>query len=122
MDSGGRVGLGAQVGSITQRVRVVDAVRVVADLGARGVPVALKLDIEGTEYDVLRDLVLTGLLCRHVQTLWVEFHRPAAPAPESGAAALEWMLRSHNASWEALQREWLPLASERCATTLLRWD
>ena len=81
-------GLGAPVGRITQRVRVVDAVRVVADLGARGVPVALKLDIEGTEYDVLRDLVLTGLLCRHVQTLWVEFHRPAAPAPE--AARRHW--------------------------------
>ena len=79
MDSGGRAGLGAPVGRITQRVRVVDAVRVVADLGARGVPVALKLDIEGTEYDVLRDLVLTGTLCRHVQTLWVEFHRPARP-------------------------------------------
>jgi len=124
MDSGGRAGSGAPVGRITQRVRVVDAVRVVADLGATGVPVALKLDIEGTEYEVLRDLMLTGLLCRHVQTLWVEFHQPAAPAPAPAPSrpAFEWTLRSHNASWEALEREWLPLASARCATTLLRWD
>lgn len=122
MDRRGRSGAGEVVGRTTQSVRVVDLVRVVADLGATGVPIALKLDIEGTEHEVLRDLVLTGTLCRHLRTLWVEFHQPAAPAPASSRAAFEWMLRSHNASWEALQREWLPLASARCVTTLLRWD
>ncbi len=122
MDRHGRSAGGEVVGRTTQPVRVVDLVRVVADLGATGVPIALKLDIEGTEYEVLRDLMLTGTLCRHVQTLWVEFHQPVAPVPAPSKGAFEWMLQSHNASWEALQREWLPLASTRCGTTLLRWD
>ena len=53
-------------------VRTIDAVRYVRSL--RAGHVALKLDLEGSEFQLLRDLLVSGALCEKVDLLWVEYH------------------------------------------------
>ena len=70
-------------------------------------PVALKVDVEGMEHLVLRDLLLSGVLCERVSNLWVEWHTAkqlgqAATAPAAGGGpsptaineVYKWMLRT----------------------------
>ena len=123
LDAKLRKGAGARVGDHTTTVRTVDATPFLDSVGRRGVPIALKLDVEGSEYDILRDLLMSGVLCRHVENLWVEFH-PTRDAtvgtPASVDEVFKWMLQTHNVSTQT--HAWLPYKSARCATTLLHWS
>ena len=123
LDAKNRKGAGASVGDNTATVRTVDATSFLDSV--RGGPIALKLDVEGSEYDILRDLLMSGVLCKRVETLWVEFHSTrdgtvGTPARVDGV--FRWMLETHNKSTRALQQAWLPYTSARCATTLLQWS
>ena len=62
----GKKGAGNLLSRNVTRVTTVDAVRVVSEAGATGLPVVLKIDIEGSEFAVLRDLLISGALCRFV--------------------------------------------------------
>ena len=62
--STGKKGAGPAVGQHVTTVETVDAIALVRQLGQSGVPVVLKLDIEGKEFEVLRDLIISGVLCR----------------------------------------------------------
>lgn len=125
LDAKNKKGAGARVGDKTTRVRTVDTTSFLRVLGARGKPIAMKLDVEGSEYDILRNILLSGVLCKRVHTLWVEFHeaRDASEGtPTHISAVLKWMLETHNESARALQKAWLPHPSAVCATTLLPWS
>ena len=124
LDANFKKGAGARVGANTTTVHTVDATAFLDSVGS-GAPIALKLDVEGSEYDILRDLMMSGVLCRRVETLWVEFH--AAEGATKGTPTrvdevFKWMLETHNESTHALQQAWLPYKSARCVTTLLQWD
>ena len=124
LDAQLRKGAGARVGDHTTVVRTVDATPFLGTVG-RGGPISLKLDVEGSEYDILRDLLMSGVLCKRVKNLWVEFH-PTRDAtigtPTRVDEVFKWMLQTHNDSTHALQQAWLPYPSARCATTLLQWS
>lgn len=72
MDERGRVGRGVSVGMNTVKVQTVNVVEYLRSLPARHI--ALKIDVEGSEYHLLRDLMLSGVLCERVDSLWVEWH------------------------------------------------
>lgn len=123
LDAKNLKGEGARVGSNTTTVRTVDATPFLD--AVRGGPIAFKLDVEGSEYDILRDLLMSGVLCTRVQTLWVEFHGAQDATKGTPAhidAVFKWMLETHNESTRELQQAWLPYPSARCATTLLHWS
>ena len=106
LDANFKKGAGARVGANTTTVHTVDATAFLDSVGS-GAPIALKLDVEGSEYDILRDLMLSGVLCRRVETLWVEFH--AAEGATKGTPTrvdkvFKWMLETHNESTHALQQ------------------
>ena len=122
LDAKNRKGAGARVGDNTTTVRTVDATPFLDAVGGGG-RVALKLDVEGSEYDILRDLLMSGVLCTRVETLWIEFHSTrdgTLGTPERVDEVFRWMLETHNESTRPLP--WLPYASARCATTLLQWS
>ena len=73
MGADGRPGRGKAVGSHQIKVRTIDAVRYLRSL-PRHLHVALKIDVEGVEFELLRDLIASGALCDHVDNLWVEWH------------------------------------------------
>ena len=72
MGAGGKVGAGVAVGENTVTVQTWDAVRYLRALSAPHV--SLKLDVEGTEFEMLRDLLVSGVLCEKVDNLWIEWH------------------------------------------------
>ena len=83
------------------RIQTLDAVRYLWSLRAR--TVALKLDVEGSEFTMLRDLLLSGALCARVDQLWVEWHGNrridwealGLPLKESDVVGVfGWMLRT----------------------------
>jgi FkbM family methyltransferase len=86
VDKGGIKGRGqtlAEQGYI-KKVRTVDAAEAIASLGdGRSRNVVLKIDIEGSEFTVLRHLLESGVMCRRVSHLFVEWH---ATSPESKGA------------------------------------
>ena len=129
----------------TTVVRTVDGVNFLRGLD-RGVPIELKMDIEGSEEEVVRDLISSGVLCERVSNLWVEWHDtgkhkrpnesapwislnlPGAVRPESGSvkAVYKWMLRSmttgRNANAErAAGMPQPPLLGPHCRTMLQDW-
>jgi hypothetical protein len=105
-------------------VKKMDAVALLRTL-PRSLPVALKIDVEGHEYELLRDLLITGALCKHVDSLFVEWHSTAEGlpgTPRSLDQAMQWMLSTHNPRWSELSKEWRPIGGPVCRTTLLKWD
>ncbi|KOO29870.1 hypothetical protein Ctob_008777 [Chrysochromulina tobinii] len=61
------------------RVRTVDAAAFLDGLGdATSRNIVLKVDVEGSEYAVLRRLIESGVLCRRVTDVFVEWHDQAA--------------------------------------------
>lgn len=53
----------------------------------------LKMDIEGSEYEILRRLVSDGTVCAVVDYLLMEWHPDVAPhVPANAAAAIQWLL------------------------------
>ena len=60
-----------------QRIRLAHFIKTVL----KDVQIPLvKMDIEGEEFSVLKDMASEGLLCRnHIGTILVEYHRDPAP-------------------------------------------
>ena len=63
------MGRGPAVGEHRVRVRTVNALSVIRH--APPGPVALKIDVEGYEGRLMRNLLLSGVLCQRVQNLFV---------------------------------------------------
>jgi len=85
----------------TFRVPSLDLSRWIDDHFAVDDFVALKLDIEGAEWQVLRKLITDGVLCRKVDWLAVELHTEPDLRSEGmslkddhAARVLDWMLRT----------------------------
>lgn len=89
----------------TTTVETVDALSFLSSLPRTSI--ALKVDVEGYEHLVLRDLLLSGVLCERVANLWVEWHTarqlgaaanapvaPGGPSPTSISDTYRWMLRT----------------------------
>ena len=59
-------------------------------------PVILKMDIEGAEYSIMRELVSSGFMCHNVDVLVVEWHRGKLNAslavPPEVDTTLQWLL------------------------------
>jgi len=103
----------AQWGDVAP-VRTVDGVAHLDMLPAEVGPLALKLDVEGAEANVLRNMLLSGVLCRRVHNLWVEWHSaallgadnvrdvppvagvPSRPSLTTIHAVYRWMLQSYS--------------------------
>ena len=56
----------------TIMVKTIDLVRYLKGLRVRSV--GMSLDTEGSEFELLRDLMLSGVLCSKVDDLWVDWH------------------------------------------------
>jgi len=110
---GGKPNRGPPVASNAISVHAVDAVRYLQGLSVNRI--ALKVDVEAFEYELLRDLIATGVLCQKVEDLFVEWHEDriawrAEGLPVPGPAlraAYTWMLGN------ATRR--------RCRTRLHKW-
>lgn len=106
------------------QVQTLDAVRLLRSVNATRV--ALKLDVEGMEFQLLRDLLASGVLCERVDHLWVEFHGSGRinyqtlglPMKENNLQAVyEWMLHTFQD-----RRIYTPQQlSPHCRTMLMRW-
>ena len=64
--------------------------------GGMMTPVILKMDIEGAEYSIMRELVSSGFMCHNVDVLVVEWHRGKLNAslavPLEVDTTLQWLL------------------------------
>ena len=122
----GKKGAGDLLSRNVTLVPTVDAVRVVSEAGATGLPVVLKIDIEGSEFAVLRDLLISGALCRFVTDLFVEWHgtREGDPGtPANTDKVYQWMLYSYNESWkQILPGPFARLQTKHCRTHLHHWS
>jgi len=87
--------------------------------------VVLKLDVEGYEFGLLRDLLVSGALCMHVDDLFVEWHAGrinwhslGLPVPEGSLQkAYSWMLQSVQGHKIYMPSE----LSSHCRTLLGSW-
>ena len=69
------------MGDATVRVPSVGCLAYLRGL-PRAARVVLKVDVEGYEFHLLRSLVSSGVLCRRVSDLLIEWHGPRrSPAP-----------------------------------------
>ena len=120
----GKVGQGVAVGANTVTVRTLDAVAYVRSLNAKHI--SLKLDVEGSEFDVLRDLIMSGTLCERVDNLWVEWHgggrinwrTMGLPMRESEVQKIyQWMFQTAQGRTIVIRQDLSP----HCRTFLGRW-
>ena len=123
---GGRVGSGQRVGENKVLVRTVNALELLRAVDPG--PIALKIDVEGYEGRLLRNLILSGVLCDRVPELFVEWHvsaqidaRDRGSMPAQTLDVYRWMLSTYNPNASALIKAWLPWADSTCNTTLLQW-
>jgi len=72
MGANRKPGRGVAVGENKVTVRTLDAVRYLRSLPHKHI--SLKLDVEGTEFTMVRDLLVSGVLCERVDNLWIEWH------------------------------------------------
>ena len=124
LGANGRPGAGPPVSDHQTRVRTVDAVSYLRQTRARNI--SLKIDIEGSEYEVLRDLFVSGVLCDKVDNLWVEWHgggridwRTLGLPTHEGEIVkmLSWMLRTVQGRQIVTRHDLSP----HCRTYLGRW-
>ena len=84
MDKFGKVARGAPVGEHPIQVRTLDAVTYLRSLTAPRISV--KLDVEGSEFELLRDLLASGALCERVENFWIECTCAYLPPPSAPLA------------------------------------
>mmetsp|Transcript_31271 Transcript_31271/g.51782 ORF Transcript_31271/g.51782 Transcript_31271/m.51782 type:complete len:282 (+) Transcript_31271:172-1017(+) len=101
--------------------------------------VVLKLDVEGLEFELLRELLISGVLCRVVDDLFIEWHDGRFPWQEAGlplkardiSLLYGWMLHYNVTQERNLVRgnvQRTPLAkaaarhSHHCKTVLFHWS
>lgn len=81
----------------------VDVAEFIQDLKIRPIDfVLMKIDIEAHEYSVIRHMLVSNVLCKHVDELWVEWHDPPHNIllDKSGLRkTLEWILTECVASF-----------------------
>ena len=123
---GGRVGSGLRVGENTVVVRTVNALELLRAVDPG--PIALKIDVKGYEGRLMRNLLLSGVLCTRVPDLFVEWHtsrqidaRDRGSMPAQTLDVYRWMLRTYNPNASRLEKAWLPFGDRTCNTTLLNW-
>jgi FkbM family methyltransferase len=85
-----------------ERVRVVRVADFLAEHGIERLDL-LKLNIEGAEYDLLDDLIGSGVVQR-VANLQVQFHEFVVDAPQRMRAIHEALRRTHKPTYQA---EWV---------------
>jgi hypothetical protein len=111
------------VGDTTITVRTRNALDVLRS--TRPGPIVLKLDVEGYEGVLLRNLLLSGVLCARVTTLFAEWHslypQDAGSMPLETLGVYRWMLQTYNPNYTQLDRGWFPRGDSTCNTTLLGW-
>ena len=130
-----RPGGGPLQGNNTIDVQAVDGVSYLQDLGQLGLPMSLKLDVEAFEFELMRDLLSSGVLCAHVRELFVEWHTgrfswkdAGLPLPDSEMLTLyRWLLRYNQTADTRdgyLGKDVARPAgsSAHCKTLLFRWD
>ena len=124
MDIHGKAGRGGAVGENKVTVRTLDAVRYIRSLPNKHI--ALKLDVEGSEFEILRDLLVSGALCERVDFLWIEWHtggrinwkKRGLPISEGELTKVySWMLGSVQNRRIVV----MPDLSPHCRTFLGRW-
>ena len=100
MSDAGKPARGGFVNETTVTVRTLDAVKFI--MGLRAPHISLKVDVEGSEFEILRDLIVSGALCQKVDNIWVEWHGGGRinwrtlglPANEKEVQTVyEWMIR-----------------------------
>jgi len=123
MDDHGRVNRGGAVGEHQIVARTVDAVAHLRSRRARRI--SLKLDVEGSEFELLRDLLVSGTLCERVDEFWIEWHggrvdwrKLRLPLPERDVQKVyTWMLRTVQGNQIFLPEHLSP----HCRTFLGQW-
>ena len=82
--------------------------------------------MEGSEFEVLRDLIASGALCERVDHLWVEWHGSSRvdaralglPIDPSGVArTYAWMLTTLGGGQATVPERLSP----HCRTLLMKW-
>ena len=124
----GPSGRGPEVRASTITVPTVDGVAFLWEVAARyghDVPVSLKIDVEGFEFTLMRDLIVSGVLCSVVTNLFVEWHpsidwkREGLPEEEPRLENVyKWLLRF---GINRTGYEHVPHPTRHCRTTLMRW-
>ena len=126
----GLSGGGPEVGRSVVVAPSVDGVAFLRSLRkryGRDIKVALKLDVEGYEFALMRDLLVSGALCTIVSELFVEWHTGSIDWRQEGLpvedkqmeSVYKWLLRfAVNATG---RYEHVPRISPHCRTQLLRW-
>ena len=87
----------------------------------------MKIDVEGYEFSLMRDLLVSGALCTIVSELFVEWHtgnidwkRERLPVEDKYMESVyKWLLGF--AVNTTGRYEYAPRISRHCRTTLLRW-
>ena len=123
LDEHGRVNRGGAVGEHQVRVRTVDAIAHLKSLKAEHI--SLKVDVEGSEFTLLRDLLVSGALCERVDNFWIEWHngrinwhKVGLPMQESYLQRVYmWMLQTVQGRTIILPEHLSP----HCKTYLGRW-
>ena len=93
MDDHGKAGRGGFVNETQVSVRTLDAVSFVRSLKAKRI--SIKLDVEGSEFEILRDLIVSGTLCQRVDNIWIEWH---------GAGRINWKTMGLPTSEKEMQK------------------
>jgi FkbM family methyltransferase len=127
MGADGKVNKGPEVGTNQVTVRTVDAVSYLRALPMS--EIALKIDIEGSEFTVLRDLLASGTLCQRVEHLWIEWHMGRIDWRKVGLPVSEgklmetysWMLKSMQGHWTDDDVQMMRPLSPHCRTRLGKW-
>lgn len=116
-------------------VKALNAVDYLNSLAGSG-PVAVKLDVEGLERELMRELVRSGVLCKRVDALWVEWHQASqmgqrsfsdsmGGAPRGIDESFRWILRQQNAMslrnlsnppWHVARYQ-----TRHCRTSIFKW-
>eukprot|EP00928_Gymnodinium_smaydae_P073582 TRINITY_DN56773_c0_g1_i1.p1 TRINITY_DN56773_c0_g1~~TRINITY_DN56773_c0_g1_i1.p1 ORF type:complete len:340 (+),score=33.99 TRINITY_DN56773_c0_g1_i1:3-1022(+) len=81
-------------GSVTVDVPSVSVAEIIEQYTTLGDHVVMRLDVEGAEYEILRDLLLRGLVCR-LEKVFLEVHAMYSPTlhgMRSLDASLPWLL------------------------------
>lgn len=124
MGAGGRVARGVAVGENQVLVHTLDAVAYLRSQTARRI--SIKLDVEGSEFTMLRDLLVSGALCERVDNFWIEWHGGGRvnwrtlglPVPENEVQKVySWMMRTVQGNQIVVPGDLSP----HCRTFLGNW-
>lgn len=111
----------ATVGESTVTVRTVGSLSYIRSL-PRDLRIVLKIDVEGYEFHLLRSLVPSGVLCRRVSDLLIEWHGPRHSSESGWRQVIDTRREGMPHNSQIMQRvlSWA-IKSPDCATRLHQW-